>query len=121
MDIRSKRVYFQPTPDDGCRVLVDRLWPRGLSKEKVNAELWLKEVAPSHELRKWFGHERPKWESFKHQYFSELDERADVIERLIDLAGKVRLTLLYATKDTEYNHAVALKEYLLTHAHRRTE
>ncbi|MGR9046570.1 MAG: DUF488 domain-containing protein [Gammaproteobacteria bacterium] len=116
MDIRTQRVYTAAHPDDGYRVLVDRVWPRGLSKERVQADLWLKEAAPSHELRKWFGHDRSRWETFKSRYFSELAARPDAVQRLLDEAANGRLTLLYSAKDTECNQAVALMEYLLGHA-----
>lgn len=114
MDIRTKRVYQQSDPNDGSRILVDRVWPRGLTKEQVCADLWLKDAAPSTELRKWFSHEHSRWASFKNRYFRELDAKPDAVTGLFDAAAKGRLTLLYSARDTEYNQAVALKEYLLS-------
>ena len=119
MDIRTKRVYNAKNSGDGYRVLVDRVWPRGMSKERVQADLWLKETAPSTELRQWFGHEHSKWETFKSRYFSELDAEPEAVGRLLDEAARGRLTLLFSAKDTEYNQAVALKEYLLSRAERK--
>lgn len=113
MDIQTKRVYEAASPDDGFRVLVDRLWPRGMTKERAQADLWLKDVAPSTSLRKWFGHDRAKWEAFKHRYSLELEEKPDAVARLRDEAKQGRVTLLFAAKDTEYNHPIALKEYLM--------
>ena len=112
MDIRTKRVYETAEPGDGFRVLVDRVWPRGMTKEQVRANLWSKDVAPSTDLRKWFGHDRSKWGTFKSRYFSELDAKPEAIAKLLEQAKKGRLTLLYSAKDTEYNQAVALREYL---------
>lgn len=114
MDIKTKRVYEPASKEDGARVLVDRLWPRGISKEKMEADLWLKEAGPSTELRKWFNHDRAKWEEFRSRYFKELDGNAETIGQLLDLAAKGRVTLLFSAHDEEFNQAVALKEYLLT-------
>ena len=119
MGIRTKRVYEPANPRDGLRVLVDRLWPRGLTREAVQADLWLKDVAPSTALRKWFGHDRPKWETFKIRYFSELDARPEAVETLLDIASKERLTLLFSARDAERNQAVALREYLLSRFQKR--
>jgi uncharacterized protein YeaO (DUF488 family) len=113
-DIRTKRVYEPTEPDDGFRVLVDRLWPRGLTKENVQAALWLKEVAPGTALRKWFGHDRSKWEEFRRRYVEELAAEPEGVNRLLDEAEKGRVTLLYSARDTECNHAVVLREYLLS-------
>ncbi|MEW6356650.1 MAG: DUF488 domain-containing protein [Planctomycetota bacterium] len=113
MDIRTKRVYEEASPEDGFRVLVDRVWPRGMTKERAQADLWLKEAAPSTALRKWFSHDRSKWEAFKSRYFSELDANPEAVARLLDEAAKDRLTLLFSAQDTECNQAVALREYLL--------
>jgi uncharacterized protein YeaO (DUF488 family) len=115
MDIRTKRVYEAARPDDGHRVLVDRVWPRGMTKERARADVWLKDAAPSTALRKWFGHERSKWEPFKRRYFAELDARPEVVTKLLDEAAKGRLTLLFSAHDTDCNQAVALREYLLSH------
>lgn len=109
--IRVKRIYDDPSHDDGVRVLVDRLWPRGLSREKAKVDLWLKEIAPSDALRKWFGHDETKWKQFEERYFKELDEKDDILERVSHMLTK-RVTLLYGAKDQQHNNAVALKEYL---------
>lgn len=111
-EIRAKRVYEEPGPGDGYRVLVDRVWPRGLSKENVKADEWLKDVAPSNELRKWFGHDPDKWQEFKKRYRAELKVQEEAVQSLLDAAGKSVVTLLYSAKDEEHNQAVALKEYL---------
>lgn len=112
MDIRTKRVYDDPAQDDGFRVLVDRLWPRGFKKDQVEADLWLKEAAPSNELRKSFRHEPSKWEEFRKRYFSELDQKPETLEILFQKAEEGPVTLLYAAKDREHNQAIVLKEYL---------
>ncbi len=116
LDIRTKRVYDPPDAGDGFRVLVDRVWPRGLSKEQVRADLWLRNIAPSAPLRKWFGHDPARWEGFKERYFAELDDHPDSINLLLEKAGAGTLTLLFSARDTEHNQAVALKEYLLAKA-----
>lgn len=111
-DIRIKRVYEDPSSHDGCRLLVDGVWPRGLKKERVQADLWLKEVAPSSELRRWFGHDPHKWPTFRSRYFAELDAQPEAIDRLRERADRERVTLLFSARDTEHNQAVALKDYL---------
>jgi uncharacterized protein YeaO (DUF488 family) len=93
-------------------VLVDRIWPRGVSKKKAQIDHWLKEVAPSSDLRKWFGHDPEKWEGFKDRYFKELDSRPEVIESLLERVHRGRVTLVYGAKEELYNNAVALREYL---------
>jgi len=113
-DIRIKRVYEPALPEDGCRVLVDRLWPRGLSRERVQASMWLKEVAPGATLRKWFGHDPARFEEFRQRYLEELAGKPEVVAGLVELARKERVTLLYAARDTECNHAVVLRDYLLS-------
>ncbi len=118
MDIRAKRVYEPADPGDGFRVLVDRVWPRGMTKERVKAELWLKEAAPSTGLRKSFCHDRSKWEDFKKRYFEELDAKPEVVVRLLEEAARGPVTLLFAAQDSEYNQAVALREYLATKDHK---
>jgi len=110
MEIRIKRVYAS-IGDDGLRILVDRLWPRGLSKEQVHADLWLREVAPSTELRKWFGHAPDRWEEFKKRYSCELRENPEV-RHLLDLANEGKITLLFSARDIKHNHARALKDFL---------
>jgi uncharacterized protein YeaO (DUF488 family) len=115
MAIVIKRVYDPPTQDDGYRVLVDRLWPRGLSKAQAKIDLWLKDAAPSAGLRRWFNHDPAKWHEFKRRYFSELKQRAELTSQLKKKAKSNRVTLLYGAKDTVHNNALALKEYLKTH------
>lgn len=112
MEIRTKRVYEPIDPQDGFRILVDRVWPRGMTKAKVRADLWLKELAPSTSLRKWFGHDRSKWETFKSRYFVELDAKPEDIEKCFDKRVQGRLTLLFSARDVECNQAIALREYL---------
>ena len=114
MNIKIKRVYEQPGKDDGRRILVDRLWPRGLTKEKAGVDLWLKDVAPSTELRKWFGHDPERWEEFKERYRAELAE-AGKMEVLRDIAERAReenVTLLFGAKDTKHNDARALEAFI---------
>lgn len=112
-EIRIKRVYEPPEDHDGFRVLVDRLWPRGLTKEQVRADLWLRDVAPSTALRKWFAHDPSKWDEFKRRYFAELAQKPDSVQVLLEKAAQGPVTLLYSAHDPEHNQAVALKEYLL--------
>jgi uncharacterized protein YeaO (DUF488 family) len=114
MDIQVKRVYDPPDPQDGYRVLVDRLWPRGLKKEQVQADVWLKEAAPSTELRKWYAHDLERWDAFRERYFAELDERPEVVEQLLQAARQGRLTLLYSHRDEQHNQAIVLRDYLLS-------
>lgn len=115
MDIQVKRVYDAAAADDGWRVLVDRVWPRGLSKAQVRADAWLKDVAPSTALRQWFAHDRAKWDEFVQRYTAELNANAEALEPLRVAARRGRLTLLYGARDSEYNQAVALRAYLLVH------
>ena len=112
--IMLKRVYDTPSEEDGQRVLVDRLWPRGLSKERAQIDLWLKEVAPSNELRKWFAHDPEKFAEFRHRYEVELSSGAahEALERLRALTQQGPVTLLYAAHDTEHNNAVVLRDIL---------
>ena len=110
--IRLKRVYDKPSDQDGIRVLVDRLWPRGLRKKDAMIDLWLKEIAPTGELRKWFSHDREKWDDFKKRYKEELDVNIEHVQKIQGIAKKSDITLLYSAKDNEFNNAVVLKEYL---------
>ena len=110
--IQRKRVYDEPSAQDGVRFLVDRLWPRGLRKEDLHAEGWLKDVAPSTELRKWFSHDPEKWLEFQNRYFTELDGQPQGWEKILDAARKGNVTLLYSSHDAEHNNAVALQKYL---------
>jgi uncharacterized protein YeaO (DUF488 family) len=112
MSISVKRIYEAPEKDDGFRALVDHLWPRGMKKEDAHIDRWFKEIAPTDELRKWFGHDPAKWEEFKRRYFDELDAHPERLSELIKIAGKGTLTLLFAAKTEEFNNAVALKEYI---------
>jgi len=112
MEIAVKRAYEEPSTKDGRRILVDRVWPRGRSKDAMQLDAWLKEIAPSDGLRKWFGHEEEKWPEFKRRYFAELDDRPEAVAELRDKAGTGRVTLVFAARDEAHNNAVALKEYL---------
>ncbi|MFN3398334.1 MAG: DUF488 domain-containing protein [Sulfurimicrobium sp.] len=110
MKIRIKRVYEQPDEQDGRRILVDRLWPRGLTKEKAKVDLWLKDIAPSTALRKWFGHDPEKWEAFKERYLAELKNNGEQIRLLKQELDKGVVTLVYAAKDEEHNEAIVIQE-----------
>lgn len=111
--IRLKRVYESPSREDGYRVLVERLWPRGISKDSAGIDLWLKEAGASPELRRWFGHDPQRWEEFRRRYFGELRERTAVVKLLRELVGeKGTVTFVFAARDREHNNAVALKEFL---------
>lgn len=110
--IRVKRVYDPHEPADGSRFLVDRLWPRGMKKEKLPMDGWLKELAPSDTLRHWFGHGPAKWEEFCRRYDAELEDNSDAWRPLLDMARKNDVTLLYGAHDIEHNNAVALRSFL---------
>jgi uncharacterized protein YeaO (DUF488 family) len=112
MSIRIKRVYEEPDTEDGKRILVDRLWPRGLTKEKAKVDLWLKEVAPSTELRKWFAHDPAKWAEFQKRYREELKSNKEQLSLLEQEAAKGAITLVYGAKDQEHNEAVILQKLL---------
>jgi uncharacterized protein YeaO (DUF488 family) len=112
MPIKLKRVYDKPEATDGIRVLVERLWPRGLSKEAAKVDIWLKDIAPSTELRKWFGHDPEKWEEFKKRYYTELQQKEHLLKETFENKQKVNITFVYASKEEEFNNAVALKEYV---------
>lgn len=107
-----KRVYEEPRRADGMRILVDRLWPRGLSKERARVDLWLKDIAPSTELRKWFSHDPNKWSEFQTRYRQELKSKADLVAILKEKAAKGPVTLLFGAKDEEHNEAVVLQSLL---------
>lgn len=109
-EFRVKRVYEPAQDGDGKRVLVDRLWPRGLSKEKAAVDRWEQALAPSDALRRWFAHDAKKWPEFRRRYFAELDDEPEGLDALRAMRGRV--TLLFAARDEEHNNAVALKEYL---------
>ncbi len=111
--IHIKRIYETPGDHDGYRILVDRLWPRGLSKENAHVDRWMKEIAPSTELRKWFHHEPEKWEAFEHRYRIELSDKKEALTEVLNLEKEhKKLTLLYSAKDTLRNQAVVLQEIL---------
>jgi len=110
--IKLKRIYDPVSPDDGKRILIDRLWPRGIKKEDARIDEWLRDIAPSAQLRKWFSHEPSKWAEFKKRYREELKDKRELIDRLRSEAEKETLTLLYAAKDREHNNAVVLKEVI---------
>ena len=110
--IQVKRVYDRPEPTDGPRFLVERLWPRGMKKATLQMALWLKEVAPSAALRRWFGHDPAKWADFQRRYFSELDRTPEAWQPIVEAAQRGNVTLLYSARDTAHNNAVALKAYV---------
>lgn len=112
MKLHLKRVYEPRADSDGLRVLVDRLWPRGLTKEEAAVDLWLKEIAPSSELRKWFGHDPERWAEFRRRYRAELAGKGSEVATLRRQGGKGTVTLLYGAKDEAHNQAVVLKEFL---------
>ena len=110
--IKIKRTYTKPATEDGFRILVDRIWPRGLKKTDVQMDFWQKDIAPSASLRKWFKHDESKWNEFKNRYYQELDNKKEPIDLLLDNARKGTITLLYSSREDKYNNAIALKEYL---------
>ena len=112
LDISVKRIYEPPEPADGYRLLVDRLWPRGVSKARASLDAWMKEAGPSSELRRWFGHDVSRWLEFKRRYRAELDSRQDLMAEILLLARDRPVTLLYSARDPDHNQAVALAEYL---------
>lgn len=116
MDIRIKRVYEDASDEDGYRILVDRLWPRGISKEGAHVDEWIKEIGPSNALRKWFGHEPPKYPEFKKRYEKELKASSELLDHIRSAAKKHRVCLVYSAKDEEHNQAVVLREVLLASA-----
>lgn len=111
--IRLKRAYEPPAADDGIRILIDRLWPRGVKKTDAAIDEWMKEIAPSTELRKWFGHDPERWREFSRRYRNEIKQRRDEINRLRTLARHSRITLIFAAHDEAHNDAVVLKDVLL--------
>jgi len=112
MPVRTKRIYEEPVPEDGTRVLVDRLWPRGVSKADARLDAWMKEVAPSEGLRTWFDHDPDRWSGFRRGYRAELDDRPGRVATLLEYARNGTLTLLYGAADEEHNNAVVLRGYL---------
>ncbi|MCZ7865651.1 MULTISPECIES: DUF488 domain-containing protein [Agrobacterium] len=114
-DLRVKRIYEPTSDDDGARILVDRLWPRGMSKENAKLSLWMKDIAPSNELRKNFSHMPSRFEEFTRHYHEELAANPDAVAHMTELMAKGRVTLLYAAHDIEHNHALVLADYLRSH------
>ena len=112
MSVKIKRAYEEPASDDGARILVDRLWPRGLTKAKANIDLWLKDIAPSTELRKWFAHDPARWTEFQARYKDELKQHKDQLALLKQKAAKGPVTLIYGARDQEHNEAVVLLKLL---------
>jgi uncharacterized protein YeaO (DUF488 family) len=110
--IQNKRAYEPPSATDGMRILVDRMWPRGLSKKQAAIDLWLKQVAPSPELRKWFGHDPAKWERFRSRYTKELSHNSDSVETLRENKRRGTVTLVYAARDEKHNNAIVLQDFL---------
>lgn len=113
--VRVKRAYEAPAPDDGMRILIDRLWPRGIRKADAGVDLWLKEIAPSAELRKWFGHDPARWEEFFSRYAAEVREHPEAFERLREFARQGPVTLVYSAHDEAHNDAIVLRALLLGH------
>ena len=112
MTVTLERVYEKPAESDGTRILIDRLWPRGLTKEKAKVDVWLKEIAPSAELRKWFNHELSKWPEFKKRYWAELNNNTEALSVLKKHLASGKVTIVYGAKDEEHNDAVAIQQYL---------
>lgn len=112
-NLSIKRVYEAPSPDDGCRLLAERLWPRGLRKESARLDGWMREAAPSTPLRQWFSHQVPRWEEFQRRYRLELEANREAWQPILDAAAKGRVTLLFSSRDTEHNNVVALRAFLL--------
>ncbi|MGH7567107.1 MAG: DUF488 domain-containing protein [Gemmatimonadota bacterium] len=116
--LKLKRAYEVPEPEDGYRILVDRLWPRGVARSRARIDLWLKEIAPSTGLRKWFGHDPEKWAEFRDRYFGELDENPEAVAKLREHVRGGPVTLVYGAKDREHNDTLALAEYLSSRGRR---
>jgi uncharacterized protein YeaO (DUF488 family) len=116
MDVQIRRAYDAPGRGDGYRVLVDRVWPRGVSKDDLDLDEWRKEIAPSTRLRQWFRHDPERWKEFQERYFAELEEKQDSVRDLVKRARHGRITLVYGARDPEHNQAVALGAYLRARA-----
>ena len=112
--IRIKRIYEPPAAGDGFRILVDRLWPRGLTKEKAKVDLWLKEIAPSNELRKWYGHDPAKWSEFKKRYLKEIEDKSELLDLIAQKIKGGTVTFLFSSQEQKLNNAAALKEFFET-------
>ena len=118
--IKLKRVYEPASPGDGMRILVERLWPRGIKKSALKLDMWFKDIAPSDGLRRWFGHDPKRWEGFRDRYFAELDANPQAWEAIGKAAHRGRVTFVYSSHDTEHNNAVALKDYIEDQRRHRT-
>ena len=116
--IKLKRVYEEPDPGDGIRILVDRLWPRGMTREKAALDLWLKDIAPSNELRKWFAHDPARWDGFQERYGAELAANGGPVATLEEELKKGTVTLLYGARDQQHNEAAVLRDWIRTHGHK---
>ena len=114
LDVQLKRAYDPPSPEDGTRILVDRLWPRGVRKADADIDMWMKDVAPSTQLRRWFGHDPARWDEFQRRYKAELASNAPLLKELRGMAREKRLTLVYSAHDELHNQAVVLRD-VLTH------
>jgi uncharacterized protein YeaO (DUF488 family) len=112
-NVKLKRAYEPPAADDGMRILVDRLWPRGISKERAAIDQWMKEISPSTELRKWFGHDPARWNEFRRRYAKEVRQNTDLLDQLRSLAWQGPITLVYSAHDEEHNDAVELRHLIL--------
>ena len=110
--IKIKRIYDPPGPGDGRRIFIDRLWPRGMKKEDAHIDGWLKDAAPSDELREWFGHDPGKWGDFKRRYYAELKTKKELVDGIVDETQRGTVTLLFSSRELRYNNAVALKDYI---------
>lgn len=110
--IKTKRIYDAYSKNDGYRILADRLWPRGIKKSDAHIDEWIKTIAPSDTLRKWFAHDPEKWDAFRAAYFDELENKKDLLEAIMNKKGRVNITLVYSARDKKHNNAAALKEYL---------
>jgi uncharacterized protein YeaO (DUF488 family) len=110
--IKTRRIYDKPEADDGFRILIDRIWPRGLKKNDVKIDLWQKDIAPSNAIRKWFNHDQRKWDEFKNSYYEELKDKQEIVRLFLEKAEQGTITLLYSSKEEKYNNAIALKEFL---------
>jgi uncharacterized protein YeaO (DUF488 family) len=117
--LKIKRAYEKPLAKDGFRVLVDRLWPRGVKKEQAKVDLWLKEIGPSDELRKWFGHEPARCAEFKQRYFKELDKKGELVRQIEDRLKNGTVTLVYAARNEDCNNATVIREYVQTGAKKK--
>ena len=116
-NVKLKRAYDPPTADDGRRILIDRLWPRGISKQRAAIDHWMKDIAPSTELRKWFGHDPARWDEFRRRYAKEVHQHAELLDQLRALARQGPITLVYSAHDEKHNDAVELRALILGHRH----